>query len=116
MSLVILVTGHERIAYFVFSTFTSVSPSHGDLCCRYYETRIERCAVFSNVSSLSVMLICSICKTHRTAQNDNLFFLVFHCVEYLPGVRGSSWLRHYAKSRKVAGSSPDEVDFFFELT
>jgi hypothetical protein len=23
-----------------------------------------------------------------------------------------SWLRHYATSRKVAGSSPDEVDFF----
>jgi hypothetical protein len=22
------------------------------------------------------------------------------------------WLRHYAASRKVAGSSPDEVDFF----
>jgi hypothetical protein len=22
-----------------------------------------------------------------------------------------SWLRHYATSRKVAGSSPDEVDF-----
>jgi hypothetical protein len=25
---------------------------------------------------------------------------------------GASWLRHYATSRKVAGSSPDEVDFF----
>jgi hypothetical protein len=24
-------------------------------------------------------------------------------------------LRHYATSRKVAGSSPDEVDFFFNL-
>jgi hypothetical protein len=23
-----------------------------------------------------------------------------------------SWLRHYATSRKVAGSSPDEVDIF----
>jgi hypothetical protein len=23
-----------------------------------------------------------------------------------------SWLRHYATSRKVTGSSPDEVDFF----
>jgi hypothetical protein len=22
------------------------------------------------------------------------------------------WLRHYATNRKVAGSSPDEVDFF----
>jgi hypothetical protein len=25
------------------------------------------------------------------------------------------WLRHYATSRKVAGSSPDEVDFFLNL-
>jgi hypothetical protein len=24
----------------------------------------------------------------------------------------TGWLRHYAASRKVAGSSPDEVDFF----
>jgi hypothetical protein len=24
----------------------------------------------------------------------------------------SSWSRHYATSRKVAGSNPDEVDFF----
>jgi hypothetical protein len=28
------------------------------------------------------------------------------------GTRYHSWLRHYATSRKVAGSSPDEVDFF----
>jgi hypothetical protein len=28
------------------------------------------------------------------------------------GTRQRSWLRHYATSRKVAGSSPDEVDFF----
>jgi hypothetical protein len=27
-----------------------------------------------------------------------------------------SWLRHYATSQKVAGSSPDDVDFFFQLT
>jgi hypothetical protein len=26
-----------------------------------------------------------------------------------------SWLRHYATSRKVAGSNPDEVDFFFSI-
>jgi hypothetical protein len=24
-----------------------------------------------------------------------------------------SWLRHYATSQKVAGSSPDEVEFFY---
>jgi hypothetical protein len=28
------------------------------------------------------------------------------------GTPWHSWLRHYATSRKVAGSSPDEVDFF----
>jgi hypothetical protein len=28
------------------------------------------------------------------------------------GTRYRSWLRHYATSRKVAGSSPDDVDFF----
>jgi hypothetical protein len=28
------------------------------------------------------------------------------------GTLQRSWLRHYATSRKVAGSSPDEVDFF----
>jgi hypothetical protein len=28
------------------------------------------------------------------------------------GMRQCSWLRYYATSRKVAGTSPDEVDFF----
>jgi hypothetical protein len=28
------------------------------------------------------------------------------------GTRYRTWLRHYATSRKVAGLSPDEVDFF----
>jgi hypothetical protein len=31
---------------------------------------------------------------------------------YYRGTRWHSWLRHYATSRKVTGSSPDEVDFF----
>jgi hypothetical protein len=31
---------------------------------------------------------------------------------YKKGMRERSWLRHYATSRKVAGSSPDEVDYF----
>jgi hypothetical protein len=31
------------------------------------------------------------------------------------GTRYSSWLRHYATSRKDTGSSPDEVDFFSNL-
>jgi hypothetical protein len=29
------------------------------------------------------------------------------------GTRGRSWLRHYATSRKVTGSSPDEIIGFF---
>jgi hypothetical protein len=28
------------------------------------------------------------------------------------GTRWRNWLRYYATSRKVAGSNPDEVDFF----
>jgi hypothetical protein len=35
---------------------------------------------------------------------------------YNGGTRKRSWLRHYATSRKVVGSSPDEVDFFFQFT
>jgi hypothetical protein len=31
------------------------------------------------------------------------------------GTQQRSWLRHYATSRKVASSSPDGVDFFFNL-
>jgi hypothetical protein len=36
----------------------------------------------------------------------------FYCYEFM-GARGS-WLRHYATSRKVAGSIPDEVIGFFD--
>jgi hypothetical protein len=35
---------------------------------------------------------------------NNVLFKGGHAVAY--------WLRHYAASRKVAGSRPDEVDFF----
>jgi hypothetical protein len=34
---------------------------------------------------------------------------LLHCD--LKHTRKRSWLRHYATSQKVAGSSPDEVDF-----
>jgi hypothetical protein len=34
----------------------------------------------------------------------------------IKGTRERSSLRHYPISRKVAGSSPDEVDFFFQFT
>jgi hypothetical protein len=42
-------------------------------------------------------------------------FLFEIYVTILPGARATrqrSWLRHYATSRKVAGCSQDEVDFY----
>jgi hypothetical protein len=39
--------------------------------------------------------------------------IYFHTsVAYLWGTRYRSWLRHYAINWKVAGSTPDDVDFF----
>jgi hypothetical protein len=38
--------------------------------------------------------------------------LIHGAIPPLRDTRYRSWLRHYATSRKVAGSSPDEVDFF----
>jgi hypothetical protein len=32
--------------------------------------------------------------------------------KYYRSMRYGSWLRHYATSRKVAGSSPEKADFF----
>jgi hypothetical protein len=43
-----------------------------------------------------------------------LSFLVFLFVS--GGTRWRSWLRHYATSRKVAGSIPDDVIRFFQCT
>jgi hypothetical protein len=44
-----------------------------------------------------------------TTENDgkNRFFLI--STNLITGTRSRSWLRHYATSRKVAGSIPDEV-------
>jgi hypothetical protein len=47
-----------------------------------------------------------------------LLFLRLHSSSYLPwvwGMRYRSWLRHYATSRKVAGSILDEVIGIFNL-
>jgi hypothetical protein len=33
------------------------------------------------------------------------------CMNILGGTQYLNWLRHYATSQKVAGSSPDEMDF-----
>jgi hypothetical protein len=49
-----------------------------------------------------------------TVSIRSLFVLLLSKSQYLQtcwGVRYRSWLRHYATSRKVAGSSTDEVDF-----
>jgi hypothetical protein len=39
-------------------------------------------------------------------------FLIFVVHSFIRGMRWRSWLRHYATSRKVAGSNPGEVDIF----
>jgi hypothetical protein len=57
-------------------------------------------------------LICSICLWFCS-----LFVGTWQRFQFLNPIYGGtlyrSWLRHYATSRKVVGSSPDEVDFFF---
>jgi hypothetical protein len=45
--------------------------------------------------------------------NPSYLTILDHPVMSHPTLR--SWLRHYATSRKVVGSSNDEVDFFFSL-
>jgi hypothetical protein len=50
--------------------------------------------------------------THTSLSNNEFIDLM---VLYR-GTRQHSWLRHYATSQKVMGSSPDEVDFFFNLS
>jgi hypothetical protein len=44
--------------------------------------------------------------------NSSVYGILFGSVLETGGTRERSWLRHYATSRKVAGSSPDEVNFF----
>jgi hypothetical protein len=45
--------------------------------------------------------------------NSYLFFIV---LLYTQGAPLGKWLRHYAVSRKVAGSIPDEINAFFNGT
>jgi hypothetical protein len=54
---------------------------------------------------------------HNNRQNYGFaYFNVFCVFIYFlcggGGTRQRSWLRHYATSREVVGSIPDEVDFF----
>jgi hypothetical protein len=52
---------------------------------------------------------------HRRVKQQ-LFFILFSHLTLLQsdivGTRYRRWLRHYATSRNVSGSNPDEVDFF----
>jgi hypothetical protein len=49
----------------------------------------------------------------KEAQNKIALFLAMLIDVW--GTRQRSWLRHYATSRKVAGSSPDEVVGLFSF-
>jgi hypothetical protein len=63
----------------------------------------KRCCVLLCVRSvLSMTWYCA------TSVDDGWLIIVLCCF----GARLLSWLMHYATSRKVAGSTPDEVDFF----
>jgi hypothetical protein len=48
--------------------------------------------------------------TDKCRYGTSNYFLQTYCYSFSP-----SWLRHYATSRKVTGSSPDEVIGFFNL-
>jgi hypothetical protein len=43
---------------------------------------------------------------------DEGLLYVLYMYSPAQGMQQRSWLRHYATSRKVTGSSPNEVDFF----
>jgi hypothetical protein len=45
---------------------------------------------------------------HVLLHHKNIFFAVL----LVGDTRWRSWLRHFATSRKLAGSSPDEVNYF----
>jgi hypothetical protein len=45
---------------------------------------------------------------HMPSDEINRFLIV--------AMRWRSWRRHYATGRKVMSSSPDEVDYFFQVT
>jgi hypothetical protein len=43
--------------------------------------------------------------------SEQLLSRFMYELQWAGGTRQRSWLRHYATSQKVPGSSPDEVDF-----
>jgi hypothetical protein len=58
-------------------------------------------------SEIIIIIIIIICNEEST---DLRYTYTFY-----GGTRWRSWLRHYATSRKVAGSNPDEVTGFFSI-
>jgi hypothetical protein len=44
-----------------------------------------------------------------------IYIYIYRIPNIFGGTRWRSWLRHYATSRKVTGSIPDEVTGFFQL-
>jgi hypothetical protein len=49
---------------------------------------------------------------YKQSYDLQFVFQLYLYTEIVWGTQWRSWLRHYATSRKVAGSSPDDVDFF----
>jgi hypothetical protein len=47
------------------------------------------------------------------AQCDTIINIFSKYTNFIKGYVVANWLRHYATSRKVAGSRPDEVNDFF---
>jgi hypothetical protein len=53
--------------------------------------------------------IISVEQIPQTDFNQLMFSIMYNCYEV------AQWLRHYATSRKVAGSTPDYVNFYIYL-
>jgi hypothetical protein len=72
-------------------------------------------AILSEVSMIFLRPVISLLPIIRSVCNnlvDAIACVVLDFPQSLRGTRKRSWLRHYATNRKVAGSSPDEMDFF----
>jgi hypothetical protein len=77
-----------------------------------------------DVSLLSYLFMVHLTQLPVTQINDSMVSEVavveFYVITWhMPGRTekcNEQLVRHYATSRKVAGSSPDEVDFFFQFT
>jgi hypothetical protein len=74
---------------------------------RYQRFEGNRCPYLQDSSVSSVLnIILSVKYKYKLSTS---------CTDYVSGTRQRSWLRHYSTSRKVAGSSPDEVIGYFSI-